>query len=220
MTSNMPSLAAPGWFERLPSFARLLLIGVTVLLTVFSLGVVIGVVAKATELGELRPRGALALVIAGLVGVAGGWLSWRLSAHWRRPGRSGYEKRYTRMWLTIVALGFPLGLLLGVTNGPGVASLAGTGPIAPGLAIATAAALVLSLGASLILYHRAIDDHEQQAYLWANSLAFYFLVIAIPAAWLLSRGGVIAPLGGGSVMLILLGSMLINLVGWAVLKFR
>lgn len=219
MQTPIAPLPADSWVERLPAVVRLLLLGLAFLLTIFAMGVVIGVASRAIELGEVRQRGLLALAVAVPAGAAFAWLTWRLTSHWRRPGLSGYEQRHTRMLLTIVALGLPLGLLLGLASGPDISAVA-TGPIAPWMAILTAAVLAISMSVSLFLYHRTIDDHEQQAYFRANSLAFYFLVIAIPAAWLLSRGGLIPPLGAGPVMLILFASMLINFAAWAVLKFR
>jgi hypothetical protein len=217
-----PSSALPsGWADRLTSPVRLALLALTMLAFVFSLGILIGVAVATFEHGYLKPRGA-ALLAGGIVALGlFGWLGWRLSAHWRRPGRSAYERRYTRMVVILIVLGLPLGVLSGViSNGRPEMVLLGTGPLDPLLAGAGAALLALILGTTLVIYHRAIDDHEQQAYLWANSLAFYALVISLPAAWLLSRGGLIPPLGFGSALLILGGALAINLTVWLWLKFR
>jgi hypothetical protein len=215
-------MAAPGWFARMPTALRLVLISLASLAFVFAVGVTAGVAFRVIEMGTIRPRAAIALLVALPVLGAAGWMVWRMSAHWRRPGRSAYEQRYTRMLLTLAVLGFPLGLLLGIANGNrgGLASLLGTGAISPGLAAATAAALVVTMTASIVIYHRAIDEVERQAYLWANSLSYYFLVIALPVLWLLVRGGLIAPVGIGAAMLVLLVAILINTAVWLWLKYR
>lgn len=194
----------------MPFRIALLIVAVTALL--FSIGLVIGIAMASIERGELRPRGA-GLLAAALVG-AGlfGWACWTLSAHWRRPGRSAYERRYSKMMVLLFTAGLPIGLLIGMAgDGRPGDSLFSNGPLDPTLAAVAALGLVVALAGTLIVYHRTIDDHEQQAYLWANSIAFYFLALALPAAWLLARGGLIAALGIGEVMLILLAAFVINL---------
>ena len=99
-------------------------------------------------------------------------------------------------------------------------SLFSNGPLDPSLALIAAIAEVVVLAGTLFIYHRSIDDHEQQAYLWANSLAFYFLALTLPAVWLLERGGLVGPIGIGSVMLITLSAFVINFAVWAWLKYR
>lgn len=209
--------------DRMSPAARLAALLASALVTIFALGGIAGFTKALLEDGSWpSPAGLLAYGAFYLTAAVFGLLAWRLSAPWRGPGLSSYQRRYTRMWLTLLALGFPAGLLLGIANEPveGIRSLAGLGPIDPLLAIVTAIAITVLLGASLVIYHRTIDDHEQQAYLWANSLAFYFLAIAFPVAWLLTRGGVIPPFGAGGSMLILLVALLINTASWAWLKFR
>jgi hypothetical protein len=200
---------------------RIALLVVASLVLLFCVGLVIGIATKLAETGLLKPRGA-ALLGGAVVGAGlAGWACWSLSSHWRQPNRSAYERRYARMLLLLFATGLPVGLLIGMAGeGRPEDSLFSNGPLDPTLAGLAAASLVLLLGSGIILYHRAIDDHEQQAYLWANSLAFYFLAIALPVAWLLSRGGLIGPIGIGSAMLILVGALVINLTTWAWLKFR
>lgn len=203
----------------LPVRMILLIIAATALL--FCAGMVVGIVIALIEDGVLSARGA-ALLAASVGGIAlFAWASWKLSAYWRRPGRSAYEKRYTRMLLILFASGLPLGILIGMAgDGQPGTSLFSNGPLDPRLAAMAAIAEVLILGATLVIYHRSIDDHEQQAYLWANSIAFYFLALTLPAVWLLARGGLLPGLGFGSAMLILLGAFAINFAVWAWLKYR
>jgi hypothetical protein len=197
-----------------------LLIGAALAL-LFCVGVTVGITVSALEDGVLKPRGVVALGIAVLAAALFGWACWSLSAHWRRPGRSDYERRYSNMMWILFASGLPVGLLIGIAgDGQPQDSLFSNGPLDPTVAGLAAMASVVVLAGTLVLYHRTIDDHEQQAYLWANSLAFYFLALALPAAWLLARGGLIPPIGIGSAMLILLAAFVINFSVWAWLKFR
>lgn len=223
MTDLSPSTpaVAGGWAGRLSWPVRIVLLALTTLALVFCVGVLIGILVAIVEHGYVKPR-ALAFLIGGSAAAAlFAWLAWHLSAHWRRPGRSAYEQRYTKMIMILVASGLPLGLLLGMAgDAQPHDTVFSNGPLDPLLAGIAAATLVIVLAGTLILYHRSIDDHEQQAYLWANSLAFYFLALALPAAWLLARGGLIAPIGIGSAMLILLAAFVINFTVWAWLKFR
>lgn len=219
--SDKGVMAAPGWFVRMPSAARVILIGLASLAFVFAVGIMVGVAVRTIETSEIRPRASIAFLVALAILGASGLAVWRMTAFWRRPGRSAYEQRYTRMLLTLIGLGFPIGLLLGTANGRGgVASLLGNGPIAPGLAITIAAVLAVTLTISFVIYHRTIDELERQAYLWANSLSYYFLVIALPVLWLLVRGSLIAPVGVGAAMLVLLVAILINTAAWLWLKYR
>ena len=219
----MPDLApaATATLSRLSMPVRIALLILATIGLLFSIGVVIGIAMAFAERGELRPRGA-GLLAGALVGAAlSGWTCWNLSAHWRQPGRSPYEKRYSKMMLLLFSAGLPIGLLIGLAgHGRPDNSLFSSGPLDPTLAAIAALGTVVILAGTLVLYHRSIDDHEQQAYLWANSLAFYFLALIMPAAWLLARGGLIGPLGFGTAMLIMLAAFFINFTVWAWLKYR
>ena len=43
------------------------------------------------------------------------------------------------------------------------------------------------MGLSIFIYHRNVDDHEKQAYLWGGLAGFYAIVFPAPAWWLLAR---------------------------------
>ncbi|GAA4002902.1 hypothetical protein [Sphingomonas humi] len=220
--TDFASPASPGtaWIDRLSSPARVALLALAVLGCVFAAGVVMGLFAATLERGVLKPLAIAAFVGSLAAGVALGWFAWRLSAHWRGPAQSAYQRRYNRMMAVLVVSGLPLGLLLGVANDGRPQDILSNAPLDPLSAGLAALVSVVVLASTLVLYHRTIDDHEQQAYLWANSLAFYFLVLALPAAWLLARGGLIPPIGIGSAMLILLAACVVNFTVWAWLKYR
>nr|WP_314443385.1 hypothetical protein [uncultured Sphingomonas sp.] len=221
MTELAPSSIGETTSSRLSLPVRIALLIVAATAFLFSLGLIIGIAVATFEQGTLRPRGAMLLAAALAGTVLFGWACWSLSAHLRRPGRSAYEKRYNKMLLLLFSSGLPIGVLIGMAgDGRPDDSLFSNGPLDPTLAAIAAFALVVTLAGTLVIYHRSIDDHEQQAYLWANSLAFYFLALALPAAWLLARGGLIGPIGIGAAMLILLAAFVINFSVWAWLKFR
>lgn len=219
--TDLASSMSPSSPEGLSLPVRIALLAVSGIALIFSVGVVIGMGIALFERGSLKPLSALAIVMAIAVAAALGWLCWRLAAYWRRPGQSAYERRYARTMLLLVCAGLPVGLLLGVAgDGKPHEALWSNAPLDPLLAGLAALTLVIVLAGALIVYHRSIDDHEQQAYLWANSLAFYFLALALPAAWLLARGGLIGPIGIGTAMLLLLAAFVINFTVWAWLKYR
>lgn len=195
------------------------------ILALFAVSAIIGFLVAHSEAGggALKPAGigflAVASIMAALLAVA----AWRLSAPWRGPGRSAYDRRYTRTWMILLALGLPVGILLGIltdVSPEARGDLFSNGPIDPMAAIIATAILLVVLVVTAILYHRAIDDHEEQAYLWSTTGAFYALAAMLPTAWLLERGGLVGPLGLGTAMLLLLAATLVQCLIWAWLKFR
>ena len=221
MTDLAASRSVDPASSRLSLPVRITLLILCAAALLFSVGVAIGILVASFEDGALDSRGGAFLAGALIVALLFGWAVWQLTAYWRRPGRSAYEQRYSKMIFLLFAAGIVLGVLIGIAGGGRTGdTLFSNGPLDPTLAAVAALAVVVTLAGTLVFYHRSIDDHEQQAYLWANSLAFYFLALALPAAWLLARGGLIAPIGIGTVMLILLVAFVINFVTWAWLKYR
>lgn len=221
MTDFAAAADKDGRNSRLSGPIRITLLAVAGIALVVSVGVIMGVVAALFEQEAAKPIDLL--VLAGAAGIAAllGWVCWRLTAYWRQAERSAYERRYTRTMLVLVCAGLPIGLLLGMAgNDQPHDALWSNAPLDPTLAGIAAAGLVIILAGTLVIYHRSIDDHEQKAYLWANSLAFYFLALALPAAWLLARGGLIGPIGIGTAMLLLLAAFVVNFTVWAWLKYR
>ena len=92
--------------------------------------------------------------------------------------------------------------------------------MSPAIAIFLAVLITVVVIVAIALYHRAVDDHEERAYLWGSQFAYYFLILAFPAWWLLERGGIVAPLGTGVAFIAILISFLVQGAVWAWLKFR
>ena len=154
----------------------------------FLLGLAVGVIVAMIEKGHLPSRmWVTALpILAAPLGALSLWASWRLAVPPQTA--SGYERRYWRMWMVVTALGIPVGALLasfGQTKGMGALNPFSDVPIAAPVAVLLAVLVTGFFAAAVWLYHRTIDDHEERAYLWGSQLAYYFLVLALPAWWLL-----------------------------------
>ncbi len=217
MTRMLDSLA------QRPAAQRIVLAILLGTLGMFLFGLAVGVVAAAISKGHLPSRlWVLGLpVVAAPLGVLCMFVAWRLAAP--PKSASGYEKRYWRTWLIVVALGVPVGMVLAMTTlTPGVNNFnpfAST-PIAKPIAVLLAILVTGTFAASVALYHRAIDDHEERAYLWGSQVAYYFLILALPAWWLLERGGIVPAITTGVAFLAILVSFLVQGAVWAWLKFR
>ena len=189
----------------------------------FLLGMAVGVVAGMIEKGQMPSRWwvtALPLIAAPL-GVLAIYSAWRLAAPPKTA--SGYEKRYWRTWLIVIALGVPVGIVLAMTTldvGEGNFNPFASTPIDRPIAILIAILVTGTFAASVALYHRAIDDHEERAYLWGSQIAYYFLILAFPAWWLLERGGIVGPITTAIAFVGILISFLVQGAVWAWLKFR
>jgi hypothetical protein len=223
MSQDLPAPALT-WADRLSPAARGIAILLSGLFLVFFAGALVGfLIAMLEEGGPHKPAGwaALAGIVAGLLGLL--WLVIRLVRSWRVAGLSGFDRRYYRMWGAILGIGAAVGLAFALIEGTAgftLPALASSNPIDPTVALAFSGLLLGAFVVTMVLYHRRIDDHEERAYLWASHVAFHVLAAALPVAWLLGRGGWIAPLGPPIVFTLLFASALLQLLVWLWLKFR
>lgn len=223
----MDTAQHPSWIDKLSLWQRVALLFVTTVIALSLAGVFVGFGIASYEHGHLLPRkpiGWLALgVAAGLSIVVYRIVRALFRMSWT-PSMTSFDQRYAKMWLIVMLLGAALGvaLVFATRNGDprDVALVLSNGALSPTGAILLSAALAVLLGIAVILYHRAIDDHEERAYLWASQIAYYFLAIIIPIFWLLSRGGLVPALTAGGAMLMLLASFVIQGAVWAWFKFR
>lgn len=215
------------WATRLPLAARIGLLLVLSIVVIFMVGMLVGFSAAMAEHGH-APRKPLAYIfLTGAIAAGCGavWAMVAIARSVRNDVISGFDKRYYRMWGILLALSAPIGIGLAIASDDSKQLAAGplmlsNGAIDPTVAIAIAFIGTLLLAASAVIYHRTIDDHEERAYLWGSTIAFYFMAIAFPMAWLLARGGLIDALGIGTAMLILLVSFVIQGAVWLWFKFR
>ncbi|WP_052071709.1 hypothetical protein [Sphingopyxis sp. MWB1] len=127
-----------------------------------------------------------------------------------RPRWSARKKLY---WTSLIGAGL-LGVVIGVVN---PRPYLDAGALTQSSAIALSAAWIVGLLLVMVLYHRAVDDHEERAMLWANSASWYFLFLAAPVWWLLHRGGLVPPI---DLVALFFASIIVNAAVWAWLKFR
>lgn len=222
----MNSDLSPGWADRLGTGTRTMLIIVTFILGVFAIGMVGGFSYAVIDDGKLPTKPLAWLIFAVMIAlVAGtGWVLLSLFRSIHSERMSGFDKRYWKMWAIMLGLSVPLGVGIAVLghneDASFVSMVLSSAPIAPLTAILGSILLTAVVIISMVIYFRAIDDHEERAYLWGSTVAFHFLAIAFPLHWLLARGGIVPALTIGIALLIILVSCFVQAVAWAILKFR
>lgn len=138
------------------------------------------------------------------------------------PSKGSMSPRRKRYWFSLGLAAVVGGIIGGwmVTDQPtgrGFASVLQDGALTSGFAIGASIAWTLGLAVCLILYHRAIDDHEKRAWLWAGLWGWYAFVFTAPVWWVLHRAA-LAP--APDVMLLFLFSLIANAIVYLWLKFR
>lgn len=183
--------------------------------TVFFAGIFAGYNAALAEAGKASLAPWAAALIAVALGAVALTLYFRRHAGWLRT-LSPRRKRY---WFS---LGFAalIGGTVGILDQPGEGNSIGllTGSaLTPGSAIGVSIVWSLGLAVAMIIYHRAIDDHEKHAWVWASTWGWYAFIFTAPVWWVLHRAA-LAP--SPDVMLLFLLSLVTNLMVYLWLKFR
>jgi len=134
----------------------------------------------------------------------------------KRP-MSPRRKRYAAG----IGLALVVGAVLGAVmqrgeTGDGL-TIFSNAPLTPGFAAGAAILWVVGMIVSLTMYHRAVDDHEERAYLWAGLAAWYTFTLSAPTWWVLHRAS-LAP--APDAMLLFAGALAVNLIVWLWLKYR
>ena len=222
----MNSEPSPRWADRLGTGTRTILIVTTFIFGVFAVGMIGGFSHAVVEEGKLPTKPIVWLIFAAMIALVA-FIGWVLLSLFRSiyPERmSGFDKRYWKMWIWVFALSAPIGMLLAVyglsDQGNGLSLILSNTPIAPITAILVSIAVSVLLIASLVIYFRTIDDHEERAYLWGSNVAFHFLALAFPLYWLLARGGLVPSLTIGIALMLVLMSCVVQAIVWALFKFR
>lgn len=140
-----------------------------------------------------------------------------------KPAKRPMSPRRKRYW-TALGIAGAFGGVLGAwmqmaqSDGPALGlALFSNSALPANFAIGSSVVWVVGMAISLILYHRSIDDHEERAYLWAGTAAWYTLTLAAPTWWVLHRAS-LAP--APDVMLLFLGALAVNAIVWLWLKYR
>lgn len=180
-------------------------------------GGIAGYFDSAREAGETLGSGGLAQGLGLLVGMAimALYLS-RFGAFW-----TNWSKR-KRLYVASMILAGVMGMVFALAlQMDGTAdsnrSLFGSGAIDPGIAITLSAIWVGGMALSLLMYHRSVDAHEEQAYLWGGLAGFYAVVFPAPVWWLSARADLAPPVDG---MILFLLALTANAIVYFWLKFR
>lgn len=222
----MNSDMSPRWADRLGTGTRTILIVAAFIFGVFAVGMVAGYSTAVIEDGKVPTDPVVWLIFAAMVALVA-FIGWVLISLFRSiyPERmSGFDKRYWKMWAIVFALSVPIGAViagLGFSDqSKGFSLILSNSPIAASTAILVSIVVSILLTASLVIYFRTIDDHEERAYLWGSNVAFHALALAFPLYWLLARGGLVPTLTIGIALLIVLLSCIVQAAVWALFKFR
>lgn len=159
---------------------------------IFIAGIIAGYADGALERGGLNlVDGA---ILAGMVLLAalvafGIWRFWPQTVDEPVAPR---VRDARRLFLIAIALGLPLGFLLGVTD-EGTGALLSNAPVAPGIA-ALAIGLWLVAGPLITwLWWQKIDEHEAGAYRDGALVAAHAYIFITPMWWMASRAGWLPP---------------------------
>ncbi len=222
----MDERANSGWADRLGTTARVVMIIGASIFGVFAIGLIAGFSHSVIEHGHIPSKPSVYAIFAAMVGLLAliGWVLARLIRSFRHQTMSGFDRRYWKMWAILLGLSVPLGALLaglGLDDPrDGFSIMLSNSPIAPLSAILVSIVVSILLVASMVVYFRTIDDHEERAYLWGSNVAFHFLALAFPLHWLLARGGLVPQITIGIALLIILLSCVVQAAVWALFKFR
>ena len=222
----MNAPASANWANRLGPTARIITIIVAFTFGMFAVGMVAGFSYAVIAEGRLPTKPIAYLSFAAMIGLVAliGWVLLSLFRSIDPDGMSRFDRRYWKMWAVMAGLSIPLLIgiaMLGLNEDASLdAIVLSNRPIAPLTAILGAILLSAVLIVSAVIYLRAIDDHEARAYLWGSTVAYHFIALAFPLHWLLARGGLIPPLTIGFALLLVLTSLILQAIVWAVFKFR
>lgn len=136
----------------------------------------------------------------------------------KRP-MSPRRKRYWTSLGTAALIGGVIGgwMVVDQPAGENPLDLLNSGALTPGFAIGASAAWAIGLAICMILYHRAIDDHEERAWLWASMAGWYAFIFPAPVWWVLHRAGMAPP---ADAMILFIFSLIVNAIVYLWLKFR
>jgi len=167
--------------------------------------------------GEPMPAWLGPLVGAGFCAIATTIYLRAYRAVWQQ-----WSPRKRRYWLAL-GLAALAGAIIGTWSAAdgdtpvGTVAMIADGPANPGFAIGASLLWLLGLAVSMILYHRAIDDHEERAWLWASLAGWYSFVFPAPVWWMLHRADLAPPV---DAMLLFLLSLVVNAIVYLWMKFR
>ncbi|MGX7952695.1 hypothetical protein ACWPM1_09015 [Tsuneonella sp. HG249] len=182
---TMDDMPTPRW--RHP----VVIVALTSLGLMMSLGIITGVVAGTIERGTMKPLAAVVLVAVVALVIGCGLALRRVLP--RIYAQSSPRVTQSRRMLTISALiGGGLGLLLALgslATGQESPSAFSNAPMAGWMAIAVIAVWLLLVPPITWKWHRSIDEHEASAYRDGTLAGMYAYCAIAPTWWFGWRGG-------------------------------
>lgn len=181
---------------------------------VFTAAMIAGYVTGMLDRGGPNVRDAVILAAMLLVAALIGYGAWRW---WPRdPGVpiSPRVRSARNILIASGALGLPLGLILGFSDGGAERALS-NGPVSPAialLAIATWAAAFVTTW----LWWQKIDEHEAAAYRDGGNIAVHAYLFIAPSWWMASRAGWLPP---QDPMIVFLAVGTVWLIAWAYRRY-
>lgn len=129
-----------------------------------------------------------------------------------------------KLYLTSIVLAGLIGAVMGAwmaiadpTDGAAGIALVSNSPLTASFAIGASVLWVVGMAVCMFLYHRAVDDHEERAWLWACVSGWYVFMFAAPVWWMLHRASLASP---PDAMLLFIGTLIVNGAVWLWLKYR
>ncbi|WP_245798713.1 hypothetical protein [Sphingopyxis flava] len=157
-------------------------------------------------------------LVAAAFGIGGLTLYFRRHAGWFRALSPRQHRYWSALGLSAIIGGIIGGwMVLDQETGRDAADLFGSGALSPSFALGASLLWAGGLAVGMILYHRAIDDHEERAWLWAGLAGWYAFIFPAPVWWVLHRAALAPPV---DVMPLFLVSLLVNGAVYLWLKFR
>ena len=134
------------------------------------------------------------------------------------PGEQRARLRQRRVWRAMLVPGLAaVAVLFAVKQGLGGSIYAAPGQIHPTFALVLSVVVALFALIGAVWHHRAIDEQEERAILWANTVGFYTVVPSALIAETLTLAGLIEPVSHVAMMLAALAAAVTTYL-W--LRFR
>lgn len=134
------------------------------------------------------------------------------------PGEQRARSRQRRVWRAMLIPGLvAVAVLFAVRQSLGGSIYAAPGQVAPTFAITFAVVIALFSVVGAICHHRAIDEQEERAILWGNTVGFYTVVASAMIAEVLTMARLIEPISHVTMML---GALAASVATYLWVRFR
>lgn len=176
---------------------RALKLGGAGILAVFLAGGAAGAFAAMSQDHQYTVKGIAIVVVFGLAAIAAGYwfvrLLRRASANTPEAARVTHARQ---MLVASGAIGGVLGLMFAMGGLDDPAFPISDAPVSPVLALITLAIIGIAIPAVTLVWHRSVDEHEEQVYRFSALIALYTYFWVSLMWWMAARGGLMPPADG------------------------